>query len=55
MYIYIHAYVYVYVHTTLYVDRGATQTHLRRKEPIVPNVVLAALALGVAAGRFVIG
>lgn len=34
---------------------GAAQTHLRRKEPIVPNVVLATLALGVAAGRFLIG
>ncbi|MEQ8674527.1 MAG: DoxX family protein [Aggregatilineales bacterium] len=33
---------------------GAALTHIRRKEPIIPNVVLGGLALFVAVGRFVI-
>ena len=33
---------------------GAAATHLRRKEPAVPPMVLAVLAAGVAIGRFVL-
>lgn len=32
---------------------GATATHARRKEPTIPTIVLTALLLAIAVGRFV--